>query len=366
MSDYLTLDEASEFLSTPRSTLYRWLREDKLPGHKLGRRWRFLRSELEEIRRGGAAAPTGLDALAKVLSARRGHPVPPTPASVAEHLLWDGADSGATAVHLIPTGTDYAVRYRTSDGLVPLAPLPAAAFDALDREWSRRSRPVRQEAKRRLFLERGEGEQATRLQVRYRRMETFAGARVTLGLLLDDRSRVSIDRIASNPDDAARLRTLCELNQGVVLVSGRSGSGKTTTAYACLVEAARGNDRVLFTLEESIGTFLPGIDQLEVALDDEPAFRAAFEGVMDSDPDVLFVASTLAQPHREALWGLCLSAAEAGHLVFVQLEADSVEDAATRFISALDRPPGDHLAGAVWQELVPHGQGRRARYEFLA
>lgn len=133
-------------------------------------------------------------------------------------------------------------------------------------------------------------------------METFAGARVTLGLLLDDRSRVSIDRIASNPD----------------------------------------------------------------ALDDEPSFRAAFEGVMDSDPDVLFVASTLAQPHREALWGLCLSAAEAGHLVFVQLEADSGEDAATRFISALDRPPGDHLAGAVWQELVPHGQGRRARYEFLA
>jgi len=365
-SDYLTLEEAAEFLSTPRSTLYRWLREGKLPGHKLGRRWRFLRSELEELRRGGARSPSaGLEGLAARLAERTEHPVEATPAALAEHLLWDAADAGASAVHVHPVGDAYEVRHRTSSGLEKVARLPADAFDALDREWSRRSRPVRSETKRRLFLERDADGRVGRLQVRYRRLETFGGERVTLRLLREDRERVSIDRIAPAPTDAEALRRLCGFRHGVVLMSGRSGSGKTTTAYACLMETATTGERVVFTLEESIGTFIPGVDQVEVALDDEAALRAAFEAVMDSDPDVLFVGSVIAQPHREVLWGLCLSAAEEGHLVFVQLDADSVEDAATRFISALDRPPGSALVGGVWQELVRDDGPVRARYEFL-
>ena len=53
MNDYMTFEEAAAFLSTPHSTLYRWLREERVPGHKLGRQWRFLRSELEDFRASG-------------------------------------------------------------------------------------------------------------------------------------------------------------------------------------------------------------------------------------------------------------------------------------------------------------------------
>ncbi len=346
MSDYLTLEEAAEFLGTSRTTLYRWLRTGKVPGHKLGRRWRFLRSELDELRRG---APT---------SEGRG-------ATGAEELIWDAADAGADAVHVLPVGEGFEVRRRTAEGLRTVAILSPEAFADLDREWSRRSRPVREAGKRRLFLAR-DGGGVRRLQVRYRRLETFAGERVTLRLLPEDPTRASIDRIAPRAEDASALRRLCALRRGVVLVSGRSGSGRTTTAYACLAEAAAAGSRVVFTLEEAVGTFLPGVDQVEVALDDERAVRAAFEAVMDSDPDVLFAASASTRAPREALWGLCLSAAETGHLVFVQLEAEGVEDAAGTFISALDRPPGDHLVGGVWQEVVRGDGPPRARFEFLA
>jgi excisionase family DNA binding protein len=369
MSDYLTFEEAAEFLSTPHSTLYRWLREGRVPGHKLGRRWRFLRVELEALRQGGPGVEErrGLEALAAWLGSRSEteKPMDPQPRVLAERLLWDASDAGATAIHLQPTGALHEVRHRTSAGLETLTTLSAEVFDALDREWIRRSRPVRGERKRRLFLERGEGAEVVRLQVRYRRVETFLGERITLRLLREDRMHTSIDRIAPLPADADALRRFCVASHGLVLISGRSGSGKTTTAYACLAEIAAKGGRVLFTLEDTIGTYLSGVDQLEVEMDDERAFRAAFEAVMDSDPDVVFVASTIAQPHREALWGLALSAAEAGHLVFVQVEADSVADAATRFISALDRPPGACLIGAVWQELVPAGDGRETRYEFM-
>ena len=368
MDDYLTFEEAAEFLNTPHSTLYRWLREGKVPGRKLGRRWRFLRAELHALRSGGSAeGDGGLAQVARWLRDRSSseEPMDPHPANLAEALLWDAVDAGASAVHLHPVGTEHEVRHRTGEGLVTVGRLSADAFESLDGEWTRRSRPVRDETKRRLFLERGGPPDAVRLQVRYRRLETLAGDRVTLRLLKEDAGHTSIDRIAPAPEDAAALRRLCAHSHGLVLVSGRSGSGKTSTAYACLAELAAPGARVVFTLEESIGKYLPGVDQLEVALDDERAFRAAFDGVMDSDPDVLFVASAVAQPHREVLWGLALSAAEAGHLVFVQVEADSAEDAASRFIQALERPPGPALVGGVWQELVPHGRGRRARYEFL-
>ena len=73
MIDYLTFDEAAEYLNTPRSTLYRWLREGKAPGHKLGRQWRFLRSDLERFIRSSAEEAEERDelaALVDVLNAR--------------------------------------------------------------------------------------------------------------------------------------------------------------------------------------------------------------------------------------------------------------------------------------------------------
>ena len=49
--EYMNFEQAAEFLNTPRSTLYRWLKEGRVPGHKIGRQWRFLRAELDAVRR---------------------------------------------------------------------------------------------------------------------------------------------------------------------------------------------------------------------------------------------------------------------------------------------------------------------------
>ncbi len=78
-------------------------------------------------------------------------------------------------------------------------------------------------------------------------------------------------------------------SHGLVLISGRSGSGKTTTAYVCWNELAQAKDKVIFTIEDPIGTYIPGVNQLEVDLDDERAYREAFSAVFDSDVDVLFI-----------------------------------------------------------------------------
>ena len=339
MSDYLTLDEASEFLSTPKSTLYRWLREGRLTGHKMGRQWRFLTSELEAFRTGGAAD----DGVA------------------AAGVIWAAVTAGASAPHLVPDGARHALRHRTGDGLPTLRHLDPETFEALDRAWVARSRPIRDPSQRRLFVER-DGE---RVQVRYRKLETFSGDRVTLRFVRQSRMRLSIDGIAPDPADNAELRRWCAASHGLVIVSGRGGSGKTTTAYCCLNELARSGARTVFTIEDEVGVYLPGIDQLEVDLDDVATVRGAFSAVLDSDPDVLFVSSLVAQRHRATIFGLALDAAENGHLVFVQVDAASVDDAVAKVAGAVDRPLDPVLVGASWQRLErKDGGGRRARYDF--
>ena len=68
-------------------------------------------------------------------------------------------------------------------------------------------------------------------------------------------------------------------------------------------------------IEETVGALLPGVNQVEIDLDDASAYRSTFSAIFHSDPDVLFIASTFAQPHRSLLWSTAVNAAESGHLV---------------------------------------------------
>ncbi|WP_249755839.1 ATPase, T2SS/T4P/T4SS family [Microvenator marinus] len=364
----MTFEEAAEFLNTSRSTLYRWLREERVPAHKMGRQWRFLRDELEAFSRGDVPM-NNLSELAKLLRDRNQEEDEMQmthPSEISNGLIWDALDHGASVIHIDPKGSSHQVRYRTDKGLETLFELPALTFESLDSEWTKSSKPVRGDLKRRLFLERDQKGKTDRVQVRYQKLETLAGSRVVLRLLPENTFAMEVDVIAPEAEDAQTLRKWMNATHGLVLISGRSGSGKTTTAYVCLNELAQAKDKVIFTIEDPIGTYIPDVNQLEVDLNDERAYREAFSAVFDSDVDVLFISSTIASRHRQTMWRSALSAAESGHLVFVQMEADSAEDAVARMRAEVDGPLDDVLVGAVWQELVEKkGGGRKARYEFF-
>lgn len=391
----MTFEQASEFLSVSRSTLYRWLREGRVPGHKLGRQWRFIREELEQWRRQGAGstvseALAGLaEALGQRLETRHNEQEVAKmqreqmkqwfdSIEMAERLIWDAAEQGAQVIHVQPEGDAHQISYRTRQGLERLMPIQRDAFALLDTQWRGLSQAVRDERTRRLFLERpafdedegSEDEDAVtseRLQVRYQKLATLAGERVSLRIVRSDHVVTSLEHITNDDRELDTLRRWARAPHGIVLLAGRSGSGKTTTAYACLSELAGERNRVIFTIEDPVGAFLPGVNQVEIDLDDAQAYRETFAAIFASDLDVLFIASTFAQRHRALLWGTALNAAESGHLVLVQLEAESAEDALERFQRSVERPIDDHLVGVCWQELVPGpgGKGRRANYELL-
>lgn len=376
MSDYLTFQEASEFLNTPRSTLYRWVRDGTVPGHKLGRQWRFLRSELEEFRSGGpsAGATEALEALTRTLIQRNADQPEEenmqewrNPAELAEGLIWDAVDHGAGWVHISPEGQGHEIRYRKDDELDELVSLGPGGFDALDRIWREQSTTLRNDDSRRMVLEReSHTEEPERVQVRYTRLDTAAGHRLSLRLLREDRIRTDLEAICNDEEEVETLRAWSQASHGIVVLAGGSGSGKTTTAYACLSEAARSGDRIVFTIEDRHEFFLPQVHQVKIDMNDEKAYREAFTGVLDSDPDVIFIAATFAQRHLGVLWGTALNAAESGHLVLLQIEADSADDALDRLSSAVDRPVDDLIVGVSWQKLEQDDEGkRRAIYELV-
>ena len=102
-------------------------------------------------------------------------------------------------------------------------------------------------------------------------------------------------------------------------------------------------------------------------MNDERAYRSAFSQIMRSDPDALFLASDFAPRQRSLIYTTALNAAESGHLVFVQIEAESAEDALARFQRHVERPVDDHVVGVVWQELIrEEGEPVRARYEMMS
>ena len=371
MTDYLTFEQAADLLNIAHSTLYRWLREEKVPGHKVGRQWRFVRRELESFMTDDDSDRlAALKPLAHYLQSD--NPEEPTmdtqlaqsPAKLAESLLWDAVDRGAQVVHLQPSPTGHSLRYRTKGGLDEVVELDRGALEPLDEHWRKQSTAVRNEDHRHLFLERQSDGETERVQVRYQGLDTLSGRRLTLRLLREEHTSLSIDDIASG-DDARRLHELCERSHGLVLIAGRGGSGKTTTAYVCLSELAQTGDRAVFTIEEMTGYFLPGVNQIEIDLGDESAYRDAFSAIFESDPDALFISSPFSHQRRALLWNAALRIAESGHLVFVQMEAESAQEAAEKFAATVDRPVDDYLVASCWQQLDTDDDGNRfARYDW--
>jgi excisionase family DNA binding protein len=385
--EYLTFEQAAELLSVSRSTLYRWLRDGEVPGHKLGRQWRFVREELEQwSRRGPSASPGVLDEVSAVLAGRWEEKMKGVDEmkrqqmieaiegmDVAGRMIWGAADEGASVIHVQPAGGRHEVRYRTGAGLERLVALDPEQFAALDARWRGMSVARRSEDSRRALLERDaagapEGGAGERVQVRYQKLETMAGERVSLRIVRGAPEVPPLERLTADGPARATLKRWAGASHGLVVLSGRSGSGKTSTAYACLDELTRAGDRVIFTIEGEVGALIEGVNQVEIDLDDARAYRDTFTSIFDSDPDVLFIASTFAQRHRPLLWGTALNAAEQGHLVFVQMEAESAKDALERLQREVDRPVDDHLVGVCWQELVPreNGRGRQANYDLLS
>ena len=153
------------------------------------------------------------------------------------------------------------------------------------------------------------------------------GEGLVMRLLARQAQALDLARLGMEPADLNRFRTHLDQPHGMIVVTGPTGSGKTTTLTAALATLNR-PDRKIMTIEDPIEYQIPGISQTQVRPGIQLGFAAALRAFLRHDPDILMVGEM--RDGETAAVGI--QAALTGHLVLTTLHTNSAADAVTRLV----------------------------------
>lgn len=165
------------------------------------------------------------------------------------------------------------------------------------------------------------------VDVRISSMPTQYGESVVMRLLIQNAGGFSLDKLGMPPDMLARFRKLIHRPSGMVLVTGPTGSGKTTTLYAALSELNTIANKIL-TVEDPVEYRLPGINQVQVNEKIELDFSRVLRSALRQDPDIVLVGEMRDQETAQ----IGLRAAMTGHLVLSTLHTNDAVSSPVRLI----------------------------------
>ena len=267
------------------------------------------------------------------------------------NLLLEGAlAADASDIHIEPFEDSLRVRYRV-DGLLydqeaPPRRLQAALTSRIKimAEMNIAERRLPQDGRIRVTAAGGR-----RVDIRVSTVPTIHGESIVMRLL--DRSSVFLpfDRLGFAPAAARGFETLIHRPHGIVLVTGPTGSGKTTTLYAALDKINR-PDLKIITVEDPVEYQLKGINQIPVRPKIGLSFASGLRHIVRQDPDVIMVGEIRDLETAE----IAIQAALTGHLVFSTLHTNDAPGAVTRLQDMGCEPylVSSVLSGVLAQRLV--------------
>ncbi len=244
-------------------------------------------------------------------------------------IIWEAFKERATDIHLEPMENDLRIRYRV-DGVLHQTPVPAQLKRFQAAIISRIKVMANMDiAERRLPQDgrinvRSGGEE---IDVRVSTIPTAYGESVSLRLLTRSSIFLGLDKLGLLPEDEKIIRRLVELPHGIILVTGPTGSGKSTSLYAFL-STINSIDQRIITIEEPIEYELPGVNQMNVKPEIGLTFASGLRHILRQDPDVIMVGEIRDLETAE----IAIRAALTGHLVFSTLHTNDAAGAVTRLL----------------------------------
>ncbi len=273
-------------------------------------------------------------------------------------LLTQAARDGASDIHIEPYERHSSVRFRV-DGTLrevvqPNRALHAALISRLKimAELDIAEKRLPQDGRISLRL----GTRA--IDVRVSTLPSAHGERAVLRLLDKSESKLSLEAVGMQGETLARFEQLIGQPHGIILVTGPTGSGKTTTLYAALqrLDAAQLN---IMTVEDPIEYELPGVGQTQVNARIELTFAKALRAILRQDPDVIMIGEIRDFETAQ----IAIQASLTGHLVLATLHTNDAASAVTRLTDMGIEPflLSSSLLGVLAQRLVrkrcPHCHG---------
>ena len=264
-------------------------------------------------------------------------------------LLTQAARDGASDIHIEPYERHSSVRFRI-DGTLrevvqPHRGLHAALISRLKimAELDIAEKRLPQDGRISLRL----GSRA--VDVRVSTLPSAHGERAVLRLLDKSGARLTLEAIGMQGPVLAQLERLIAQPHGILLVTGPTGSGKTTTLYAALqrLDAQRLN---IMTVEDPIEYELPGVGQTQVHPRIDLSFAKALRAILRQDPDVIMIGEI--RDHETAQ--IAIQASLTGHLVLATLHTNDAASAVTRLTDMGIEPflLSSSLLGVLGQRLV--------------
>jgi len=242
-------------------------------------------------------------------------------------LLEKAIELRASDIHIEPFLSGLVVRMRI-DGLLrpvvaPSGVLPQAVISRIKiiASLNIAERRLPQDGAARLRAGRSE------IDIRVAIMPTQHGESAVIRLLPKDRGLLVVDKLGFSPADEARLRRLLKLPHGMIVITGPTGSGKTTT-LATILSILNEPSRKILTIEDPVEYEIPGVNQSQVKPAIGLTFASALRSFVRQDPDVIMVGEIRDSETAH----VAIHAALTGHLVLTTLHTETAAAALPRLL----------------------------------
>ncbi|NUT60843.1 GspE/PulE family protein [Herbaspirillum sp. C9C3] len=247
--------------------------------------------------------------------------------------IYDALKLGASDIHLEATPSGLQVKYRIDGVLAHIASVPG--MDTVEQVVSRikvmaeldiAERRIPQDGRFKLSIKGQE------IDYRVSVMPSIVAEDVVIRILdkrslADQITGLRLDLLGFSPDTLAEIRALAAKPYGMLLVTGPTGSGKTTTMYAALSEINNGQDKII-TIEDPVEYQLPGVLQIPVNEKKGLNFARGLRSILRHDPDKILVGE-IRDPETAQI---AIQSALTGHLVLTSVHANNVFDVLGRFL----------------------------------
>jgi type II secretion system protein E len=244
-------------------------------------------------------------------------------------VIWEAYKDRATDIHLEPQEDELRIRYRI-DGILHQTPMPpqlerfqAAILSRIKVMSGMNIAEKRLPQDGRINV-RIKGEE---IDIRVSTVPTVYGESTSLRLLSRGKIFLSLDKLGWAPNDEAAIRELIVKPHGILLVTGPTGSGKSTSLYAMLSTINSIQKRII-TVEEPVEYELKGINQIAVRPEIGLTFAMGLRHILRQDPNVIMIGEIRDLETAE----IAIRAALTGHLVFSTLHTNDAPSAFTRLI----------------------------------
>jgi type II secretion system protein E len=264
-------------------------------------------------------------------------------------LLMSAVRIKASDIHFEPFKNKMRIRFRIDGVLKTVREIPASKIPSLTSRLKIMAKldiaEKRLPQDGRIMIKIGGKE----VDIRVSTLPTYFGERVVLRLLSKESILYSTKELGLLEDDYQKFRKLIGSPHGIILVTGPTGSGKTTTLYASLSEINKEEINII-TVEDPVEYQLEGISQVQVKPEIGLTFANALRSILRQDPDVIMIGEIRDVETAE----IAIQSALTGHLVFSTLHTNDAASSVTRLIDMKIEPflVASSVIGVIAQRLV--------------